>query len=167
MEGSAGKKGIGAKEVALGGLFSACVTAATLLSIPLPGFRLYFNMGEGFIYTIALLKGPFYGAAAGGIGASLADLILGYPLWAPFTLVIKGVEGFLVGVLRKKRLVALAAGMCVMIAGYTTLAGYLYGLPAAPVEGVTDLIQTGIGIVTARALVPVIRHRIPQFASKK
>ena len=158
MEGTAGKKGIGAREVAMGGLFAACVTAATLLSIPLPGFRLYFNMGEGFIYTIALLKGPFYGAAAGGIGASLADLILGYPLWAPFTLVIKGVEGFLVGVLRKKRLVALAAGMCVMIAGYTTLAGILYGWKAAPVEFMTDVLQTGIGAGVALLLTKALER---------
>ena len=158
MEGTEGKKGIGAKEVAMGGLFAACVTAATLLSIPLPGFRLYFNMGEGFIYTIALLKGPFYGAAAGGIGASLADLILGYPLWAPFTLVIKGVEGFLVGVLRKKRLVALAAGMCVMIAGYTTLAGILYGWKAAPVEFMTDVLQTGIGAGVALLLTKALER---------
>lgn len=142
----------GAGRVALGGLLAACVTAATLLSIPLPGFRLYFNMGEGILYTIALTKGPFYGAAAGGIGASLADLILGYPLWAPFTLVIKGLEGFLVGTLRKNRLLALAIGMSVMIAGYTTLAGILYGWKAAPVEFVTDVLQTGIGAAVALLL---------------
>jgi uncharacterized membrane protein len=142
----------GAKQVALGGLLAACVTAATLLSIPLPGFRLYFNMGEGIIYTIALTKGPFYAAAAGSIGASLADLILGYPLWAPFTFVIKGLEGFLVGSLRKNRLLALAVGMSVMIAGYTTLAGVLYGWKAAPVEFITDVLQTGIGAGVALLL---------------
>ena len=158
MEGTTGKKGIGAKEVAMGGLFAACVTASTLLSIPLPGFRLYFNMGEGFISTIALLKGPFYGAAAGGIGASLADLILGYPLWAPFTLVIKAAEGFLVGTLRKNRLVALAVGMSVMIAGYTTLAGILYGWKAAPVEFLTDVLQSGIGAGVAILLTKALER---------
>ena len=142
----------GARQVALGGLLAACVTAATLLSIPLPGFRLYFNMGEGIIYTIALTRGPFYAAAAGGIGASLADLMLGYPLWAPFTFVIKGLEGFLVGSLRKNRLLALAVGMSVMIAGYTTLAGLLYGWKAAPVEFMTDVLQTGIGAGVALLL---------------
>ena len=142
----------GARQGALGGLLAACVTAATLLSIPLPGFRLYFNMGEGIIYTIALTRGPFYAAAAGGIGASLADLMLGYPLWAPFTFVIKGLEGFLVGSLRKNRLLALAVGMSVMIAGYTTLAGLLYGWKAAPVEFMTDVLQTGIGAGVALLL---------------
>lgn len=149
---------IGARQVALGGLFAACVTAATLLSIPLPGFRLYFNMGEGIIYTIALTKGPFYGAAAGGIGASLADLILGYPLWAPFTLVIKALEGFLVGSLRKNRLIALAVGMSVMIAGYTSLAAFLYGWKAAPVEFMTDVLQTGIGAGIALLLTKALER---------
>jgi uncharacterized membrane protein len=152
MSGTEKTNRIGARQVALGGLLAACVTAATLLSIPLPGFRLYFNMGEGIIYTIALTRGPFYAAAAGGIGASLADLMLGYPLWAPFTLVIKGLEGFVVGSLRKNRLLALAVGMSVMIAGYTTLAGVLYGWKAAPVEFMTDVLQTGIGAGVALLL---------------
>jgi uncharacterized membrane protein len=151
-------RNIGARQVALGGLFAACVTAATLLSVPLPGFRLYFNLGEGIIYTIALTRGPFYGAAAGGIGASLADLILGYPLWAPFTLVIKALEGFLVGSLRKNRLLALAVGMSVMIAGYTTLAGLLYGWKAAPVEFLTDVLQTSIGAGVALLLTKALER---------
>ena len=157
-----------ARNVATGALAASAVLAATMLSIPVPGYRLYFNFGEGVIYTIALLLGRKHGAVAGAIGASLADVLLGYPLWAPFTFLIKGSEGFIAGSLRERGIfTATGCAALVMIAGYTTLAGYLYGLPAAPVEGVTDLIQTGIGIVTARALVPVIRHRIPQFASKK
>ncbi len=158
MKETAKPGGLGAKQVALGGLMAACVTAATLLSIPLPGFRLYFNMGEGIIYTIALTKGPFYGAAAGGLGASLADLILGYPLWAPFTLIIKAAEGFIVGSLRKNRLLALAVGMSVMIAGYTSLAGFLYGWKAAPVEFITDVIQTGIGAGVALLLTKALQR---------
>ena len=162
MSGTEKANSIDARQVALGGLLAACVTAATLLSIPLPGFRLYFNMGEGIIYTIALTRGPFYAAAAGGIGASLADLMLGYPLWAPFTLVIKGLEGFLVGSLRKNRLLALAVGMSIMIAGYTTLAGVLYGWKAAPVEFLTDVLQAGIGAGVALLLTKALDRFTPK-----
>ncbi len=42
--------------------------------------------------------------------------------------------------------------MSVMIAGYTTLAGILYGWKAAPVEFVTDVLQTGIGAGVALLL---------------
>lgn len=38
-----------------------------------------------------------YGMVAGGVGAALADLLSGYAHWAPFTLIIKGVMGLLVG----------------------------------------------------------------------
>ncbi len=95
---------------------------------------------------------PAWGAAAGGIGASLADLILGYPLWAPFTLIIKGAEGYVTGKIGKRSpLLGIAAGAAVMIAGYTTMAGVLYGWAAAPVELVTDLVQCGMGAALALA----------------
>ncbi|MCF7934969.1 MAG: ECF transporter S component [Synergistales bacterium] len=149
------------RTVALGAVLAAAVTAATMLHIPVPGFRVYFNLGEGVIYTAALLFGARYGAFAGGIGASMADLLLGYPLWAPLTFVIKGIEGYVVGKLgERSRILAMLAGAVLMTAGYTTAAGLLYGWKAAPVELVTDCIQTGIGILTALVLVPVLERRI-------
>lgn len=153
-----------ARKIALGALLSATVTIATILSIPVPGFRLYFNLGEGVIYTTALILGPGYGAICGGLGAALGDLILGYPLWAPFTLVIKGIEGFVVGRIgRDHTKIALASGAVVMIAGYSSMAGILYGWKAAPVEMVTDVVQTGIGALFALIFVPIIEKRISGF----
>lgn len=155
------KKQISPKKIAVGALLSAIVTVATILSIPVPGFRLYFNMGEGMIYVIALIMGPKYGGICAAIGAGLGDIILGYPLWAPFSLFIKGTEGFLVGRLRERGpKKAILAGAIVMICGYSTVAGILYGWKAAPVEMVTDLIQTGMGAVLAVALVPMLRKRL-------
>ncbi|HPI97874.1 MAG TPA: ECF transporter S component [Synergistales bacterium] len=150
-----------ARKIALGALLSATVTISTILSIPVPGFRLYFNFGEGVIYTTALLLGPGYGAISGGLGAAMGDLILGYPLWAPFTLIIKGLEGFVVGRIGRTRTrLALLSGALVMITGYSSMAGILYGWKAAPVEMVTDLVQTGIGALFALLFVPLIDKRI-------
>ena len=113
-----------AKRVALGAVLAAAVTIATMLHIPLPGLRIHFNLGEGVIYTIAILLGGRYGGLCGGIGAALADILLGYPLWAPLTLVIKGTEGYVTGKLAPKgRIIAMAAGAAIMIAGHTTSAG--------------------------------------------
>ncbi len=150
-----------ANGIALKGLLVATVTLATMLSIPVPGFRLYFNFGEGFIYLAALLLGPVWGAAAGGIGASLADLLLGYPLWAPFTLVIKGAEGYVTGLVgRKNPVLGIGAGAAIMITGYSTVAGILYGWPAVPVEAATDVIQCGIGAAAALAVRPVLQKAL-------
>jgi NAD(P)-dependent dehydrogenase (short-subunit alcohol dehydrogenase family) len=38
-----------------------------------------------------------YGAAAGAFGAMLGDIIGGFAMWAPWTLVIKGVMAFIMG----------------------------------------------------------------------
>ena len=41
------KKRSQASSVSFGAVMAAIVAVATLISIPMPGFRLYFNMGEG------------------------------------------------------------------------------------------------------------------------
>jgi uncharacterized membrane protein len=66
-----------AKRIALGAILAATVTLTTMLHVPLPGLRIYFNLGEGVIYTIAILLGARFGGACGGIGAGLADILLG------------------------------------------------------------------------------------------
>lgn len=151
-------------ELALMAVMTSLVAAATALYVPMPGFRIYFNLGEGVIYIIALSLGARYGAICGGLGASLADLLLGYPLWAPFTFVIKGAEGFIVGHLaHKNRNVALLAGASVMIAGYAAAAGLLYGPKVIPIEIATDVAQTGIGAVLAIVTMPILKKAIGRY----
>ena len=158
-----------AKKVALGAVLAAMVTVATMLHIPMPGMRIYFNLGEGVLYVVALLLGSHFGGLCGGLGAALADVLLGYPLWAPLTLVIKGVEGYVVGKLAPRGRLAMgqrsevtteAAGAVIMIAGYTTSAGILYGWKVAPVELITDIAQTGVGAAFALVFVPVLEKRL-------
>jgi uncharacterized membrane protein len=80
-------------------IFTAFVAAATsVFTIYIPATGGYFNVGEIMVYTCALLMGPYVGAFAGGVGSMFSDL-LGAPYYAPGTLVIKGVEGFIVGYL--------------------------------------------------------------------
>ncbi len=55
------------------------------------------------VYITALLFGSFIGAFAGGVGSMAADLLLGYPQYAPATLVIKALEGGIVGLLSRKK----------------------------------------------------------------
>jgi len=83
-------------------IFTALVAAATMVfSVYLATTRGYFNVGEIMVYTSALLMGPWVGGFAGGVGSMIADLALGYPYYAPGTLVIKGVEGVIVGYLAR------------------------------------------------------------------
>jgi len=84
-------------------IFTVAVYAATVaIQIYQPATGGYFNLGEAVIYIAALLRGPVVAAIAGGVGASLADLSTGYMIFAPATLVIKFIEGFVAGVLVKR-----------------------------------------------------------------
>jgi uncharacterized membrane protein len=83
---------------------TALVCVATIIFyIYVPATRGFFNVGETMIYIAALLFGPVTGAFAGGVGASLADVLLTYWYYAPATLVIKACEGAVVGILGRRR----------------------------------------------------------------
>jgi len=79
-------------------IFTALVFVATfIIKVPIAATGGYFNVGDSVIYVAALLFGPLVGGLAGGVGASIADVIGGYPLFAPGTLIIKLFEGIITG----------------------------------------------------------------------
>jgi uncharacterized membrane protein len=89
------------RTIALTVAFTAMVFVSTYsFSLAIAASRGYFNIGEIFVYLAALIGGPIVGAIAGGLGAALADLFLA-PIYAPATLIIKGLEGFIAGYLYK------------------------------------------------------------------
>jgi len=84
-------------------VFTALVWVVTVIfSIYVPATEGFFNIGESMVFLSALLFGPFVGAFAGGVGSMLADLFLGFPHYAPATLIIKACEGAVVGTLKKR-----------------------------------------------------------------
>ena len=137
-------------------LFIAFVAVATYINIPGPGTS-YFNLGEVAIYFIALTFSSKAGAIAGSIGASLMDVILGYSIWAPFTFVIKGLEGWVVGKLAregdlKRNILAIIVGGHIMIAGYALSVWILYSWPYVLPEIGIDYGQMAIGGIIALPL---------------
>jgi uncharacterized membrane protein len=92
-------------DLAVTAVFTALVCVVTMaFSIYVPATEGFFNVGESMVFLSALLFGPFVGAFAGGVGSALADLILGFPHYAPATLIIKACEGAIVGTLKKRNL---------------------------------------------------------------
>jgi len=89
-------------EIGITSLGICLVSLATIsLQVSIPATQGYFNLGETMVYTFALLFGPRVGLIAGGVGSALADLLTGYLPYAPATLIIKAVEGFIVGYLSR------------------------------------------------------------------
>lgn len=161
----------GAKEAAATGIMAALVCVATyFLIIPIPATQGYFNVGDAMIMVAALTFGPIVGAAAGGFGASLADVLAGYSYFAPFTLLIKGIEGALAGwILFKikrqgslKILLAWIVGGLEMVAGYLLTEYFIFGYGSAafvevPFNLVQMLVAGIVGIPISLALTRVLK----------
>lgn len=123
-------------------VFAAVICAVTaLISIPIPGGG-YANPGDAFVLLGGLFLGPVYGALAAGIGSALADLLLGYAVYAPATALIKAgmaaLAAFLFLRLKASRLhrpgALAAAALCgeaLMVAGYFGYECLLYGTGGA------------------------------------
>lgn len=167
-----------ALKIALAAVFAALVAAATLtFVIPIPATNGYFNLGETIIYIAALLFGPFVGAIAGA-GASLADLLLGYGIFAPGTLIIKGFEGAIVGFLFLKlqkhiRNTTVCASIAIIVGGLEMVLGYFiyelivpgYPLAQALAEVPINIVQMVVGLIIAVPVMHAIHRIFPQLKS--
>lgn len=72
--------------------FAALCCVCTFIAVPLP-FG-YFNLGDVFVLLSAWLLGPVLGPLAAGVGTALADILMGYAVYAPATLIIKALVAF-------------------------------------------------------------------------
>ena len=161
---------IAAKLTLAAGLAATTTVATMLIQIPIPPTRGYLNFGEVLVFTSALLFGRFVGGLAGGIGSAMADIITGYGYFAPYTLIIKGLEGFLAGAIRdgksaRRDLLGWFVGAVAMVTGYFVVEAYVmgFGVPAALVEVPSNTIQVLSGAVIAIPLARGLRNRIPKI----
>ncbi len=164
------KSGVAAK-LALAAALAATTTVATMLvQIPIPPTRGYLNFGEVMVFTSALLFGRFVGGLAGGLGSAMADIITGYGYFAPYTLIIKGIEGFLAGAIRdgkstRRDVLGWFVGAVAMVTGYFLVEAYVmgFGVPAALIEVPSNTIQVLSGAVISIPLARGLRNRIPKI----
>lgn len=81
-------------------LLAALTFVATfIIKIPSPSGTGYVNLGDAMVFVSAILLGGKRGALAAGLGGFLSDAIGGYPVYAPFTFVIKAVMALIVGLI--------------------------------------------------------------------
>lgn len=149
-------------------LLLAGVTAALtiVVRIPIPGTGGYLNFGDIAVVFCGLFLGRKWGALAGGIGSALADLIGGFFLFVPATLVAKGLEGFLAGLIggSKKRFFLLPVAGVAMIAVYFTAELFMpgMGLGAALSEVPFNVIQAVVGAFGGYAVYVAVTKALPK-----
>jgi len=151
-------------------IFTALVFLATrFFAFPGPIPPGYINLGDSLIMVCAVLAGSKSGAFAGAFGSALADVF--YPggiIFAPFTFVVKGLEGYIIGKMANKEsnvsiIIAIIVGALVMVGGYflaewfvlpliDKVFGITYALAELPLNFVQGGINAGIGITLSLLL---------------
>ena len=139
---------------ALGAALVCICTRIFQFPIPLG----YAHLGNCMILLFAVYFDPWVGAAAGGLGSALADL-LSFPEWALPTLIIKSLMGLAAALIAKKRgenatvrsvrtFLAVLAAILIMVVGYFAAGSVLYGsvvtgatqIPGLAAEGVVGIV---------------------------
>lgn len=157
-------------------VFAAFTCACTFISIPLP-FG-YFNLGDMIILLCSWTMGPLYGAISACVGAGLADLLMGYTIYVPATMVIKSamavVAYYLYALIKRRsdkpsvafisRAVSAVAAEAVMVVGYFMYdfiffygIGALASVPGNVLQGVCAVIG---GVLLGRLIERAVGDRL-------
>jgi uncharacterized membrane protein len=159
------------RRIALVVVMAAVTCTLTLVvKVPIPATGGYIHLGDMAANFAALAFGPWLGFLISGGGMAIADLI-GYPIFAPGTFVVHGLQAVVVAYIGRGRRVwvmflAAALGGLVVVAGY-----FIYEwlflqmgavtaakeIPANILQVATGLIGVPIYVLVARAYPPLVR----------
>ncbi|MGN1400310.1 MAG: ECF transporter S component [Bacillus sp. (in: firmicutes)] len=131
------------------------------------------HLGTGMLFIASILFGPKKGAIAGAVGMGLFDIVGGWALWAPITIISRGLQGYIVGKIawangRKGtsiglNITATIVSVPFMVAVYYIGEGILYANWIAPLASIPgDLVQNALGILIA-VPVCVMLKKTPYF----
>lgn len=144
------------------------IVATMFVRVPIPLTRGYVHIGDVMIFIAMLILSKRYAVAAAAIGSSLADILGGFAMWAPWTFIAKGGMVFLaasiIGAAYKgdntqetrarvsaREVFAMVCGGLFMVAVYYAAEVLMYGNRIVPlVVGVPwNIAQFAVGIGVA------------------
>lgn len=148
------------RKLAVSSVMAALIFVLTFsIRIPVPALAggAYLNLGDSLIYCAAFTLGGIPAMFAAGIGSMLADIAGGALIYAPATLVIKGLMGLACGAMLTKAsfgrfVFASVAGGGIMVAGYGIYELFVFGAAYALTSLPFNLIQWGGGVAVALLL---------------
>lgn len=153
-------------------IFAALLLAITIVFgrvfiIPIPWTHGNVNLCDAGILIAAMILGPVYGTAVGGLGGLFLDLISGFTQYAPFSLIAHGLEGLIAGWLYRKagnkkvaQWVALLISVIVMVICYFFADSMLYTWAAGLLGVGSNILQGLVGVIIAMLVVPALKKRI-------
>ncbi len=146
------------RKIAYIGVLAALIFVGTELHIPTAIGHV--NLGDLIILVASYILGPI-AAVPSAIGAAAADLISGYAQYALPTFLIKGIMGFVAGLIMKRnsenkvslprKLLAAVIAELIMVIGYFGFESlpFMYGAAAAVGSLIPNLIQGAVAIIGA------------------
>ena len=128
------------KLMCLTGIFSALVFVITAY-LHIPTYNGYVHCGDGLIFLAACVLPMPYSIIVGALGAMLADLLTGFAIWAPGSMIIKGLLALLFTcksnkILTKRNLVMLLPAALISAAGYYLYEALITGSFIASLSGI-------------------------------
>ncbi|MFV0517131.1 MAG: ECF transporter S component [Aminipila sp.] len=160
------------KILVINALFIALTLVATMfinIRLPFMGSGGLIHLGNVPLFIAALVYGKKTGALAGAFGMGMFDLISGWTAWAPFTFIIVGTMGYVMGLISEKlkfkpilvNTIAIIAALIIKVVGYYFAEVILYGnwvLPFGSIPG--NVMQI---LVAAIIVLPIV-ERLKRFA---
>ena len=160
------------RTIALYGVLTALTAAITFATfIPFAPTKGYFNMGDSMVFFSAFAFGWRAGAICGGVGSAAADVLLGSGFFAPYTLVAKGSEGLVAGLINRidpdsrwTRVLAIGVGGWCMVLSYLLAEYFLLdvGLGAALAALPGNAIQVLVGGTVGSLLAAYVKKVYPR-----
>ncbi|WP_203248095.1 ECF transporter S component [Sporosarcina beigongshangi] len=158
-------------------ILAALIFVATMINIKLPiGQGGLIHLGTSMLFMAAILFGPKKGALAGAIGMGLFDILGGWAIWAPTTIISRLLQGLIVGKIAWSKghrgdnvglnILAAVLSMPVMMVVYYIGQGIMYNNWIAPMASVPgDIIQNIVGLLIAIP-VCIMLKKTPYFKRK-
>lgn len=150
------------RKIVLSGLFAAVIFVLTAF-VPIPLGHGYANAGDAFVVMSGVILGPWAGFAASALASAMADLYLGYTVYAPATFLIKGLMALaasFIGISGKKAFIKIAcayiASEIIMVLGYFLFETLFFGVYVALADVPGNLIQAAFGAGVGIALTSVV-----------
>lgn len=143
---AAAKSGYSTKELVLDAMFIALTyvfTAFVNVRLPIAANGGLIHLGNVPLFICAILLGKRTGMLAGAFGMGLFDLLSGWTAWAPFTFVIVGAMGYVVGAMTEghrstaRDAAAIAVACVIKVVGYYIAEVILYHNLFAPVASIS------------------------------
>jgi uncharacterized membrane protein len=164
------------------GLMIAIICIATMV-IKIPTHIGFTHLGDSMVFLAAILFGKKKGMITSAVGMCLADILLGYAIWAPFTFVIKGIMALIAASIAYRKdyegnnilnniFACIFAGIFMIGAYYfvnalflryvyTEAATWMQSLSMAAIESIPgNIMQAVVGIAISIPLAKILKNKV-------